>query len=215
MSYAKPAEHRQLQRIRTLSAVYFSDDLAVFNTIGKPTTRTEASDLIRAIDSLALGSTMDDLRNVLGTSSDSNGDTPEPTPEPAPEAKEEPMPEPETQVCERCDKSKPLTEYRKRGAGRQKICKTCYIDPLRGKYQQPLPRDRSRPKKPEPAQPDIVAGMSLTDEIETDGKAWDAWPEVFRNPTLEKLRQIAELLDDTLEGAALFCDRINQLRQEP
>lgn len=212
----KPPEPAQLKQIKLLSAVFFSDDRLVFERIGEPATREEASHMLRVIDGLPMGATIEDLREQLRSEAP---DLEQPTTPP----EEEPVPG-DTKTCNKCEEEKPLDAFGKlerKPDGLNPSCKDCIREYNRERYEAKAGKTK-KPKtfkkaRRSPRYSDGEDHFALASGPEPDEKgdpedvAATTWSTHFANPTLDQLRLLSQFLGGaTLDETAEICEAISR-----
>jgi len=189
---ARPVSKSQITHIRELSQAKFGHTDAVFEKWGKPTTRLQASEIIKALQN-ATGGTIDDIAEATPAGPTTTVDL---------------------KRCSRCDEPKTLSDFhnnRTQPDGKARWCKPCTATFSRerrtAKTAAPATKTQSDPA---PQVSTIELNHDPIDEDEDQTSPLD----VFSNPNLLQLRLIGFLIDGTLDDAANFCETINQLRKE-
>jgi hypothetical protein len=181
----------QIERIRQLSAVALNDAGAAFARWGYPSTREEASALIRRLDGMR---THDDPADIE-------------IPEIPDHPQEDPMAEEaRTKICGHCKIAKPLTEYHKnrvRSDGLNRECKQCVRDRRRSTGTDVT----RRPRLDGPAAPTVT--LTPSPEPDPPLSPNGNWRAVLEDPTLSRLIWIQEALgiptlDETVEVCRLI-----------
>jgi len=184
----------QIERIRQLSAVALLDSNVAFARWGYPSTREEASSLIRRLDGMR---THDDPADI---------EIPE---------EETPVTETEAKVCTKCHLTKPIDEFglnRAEKDGHSRYCKPCARE--LGKESTKRRRGGTditrRPGRPSNASQTTSAPSAVVTEpapvkIDPDPplSVEEAWRTTFANPTLDQLTALQAFLGEaTLDETA-------------